>query len=238
MMVAPPNSGSVYYNYKGTHSIVLMGVADADYRLIYADVGTNGRMSDGGVFKKCSFAKAMNEEQLNLPQPEPLPNRNAAVPYVLVADDAFAMKPNLMKPFSGRSLTQIQRIFNYRLSRARRIVENVFGIMSARFRVLRKPIHLDAKKTQAVTLACCVLHNMLMDRNRELYAPFGSFDRYSNHGQFIPGEWRDNLPENTMHPLDKDTPYIANDAKLVREEFADYFVNEGEIPWQYNVLLI
>lgn len=147
-MTAPPHSGSVYFNYKGTHSIVLMGIADAEYRLIYADVGCNGRLSEGGVFRKSTFAEALVRNQLNIPDPKPLPGRDAPLPYVLVGDDAFALNKNLLKPYSGRSLTELNRIFNYRLSRARRIIENVFGIMSARFRVLRTPINLDAEKTK------------------------------------------------------------------------------------------
>lgn len=233
-MVAPPNSGSIYYNYKGTHSIVLMGIADAEYKLIYVDVGCNGRISDGGVFKKCSFNNAMQQNQLNIPEPKALPSRDIAVPYVLVADDAFAMKKNILKPYSIRNLTGMQRIFNYRLSRARRIIENVFGIMSARFRVLRKPIHLDANKTRKITLACCALHNFLMIRNKNLYAPNGSFDDYNNDGSIRAGEWRRDTTETTLHPIENETPYIADDAKKIREEYENYFVNEGEIEWQYK----
>lgn len=180
VMVAPANSGSMCFNYKGTHSIILMGVADADYRFIYVDVGTNGRISDGGVFKKCTFAKALEQDLLNVPPPRPLPHCDIPVPFVLVGDDAFAMKPNLLKPYSGKALTELHRIFNYRLSRSRRIIENVFGIMSARFRVMRRPIYLDSKKTATVTLACCALHNFLMNRNKELYAPVGLFEFQEN----------------------------------------------------------
>ena len=57
-----------------------------------------------------------------------LPGRQKPIPYVLVA---FAMRLNIMKPYAQRGLTMVQRVFNYRLSRARCIIENVFGIMSA-----------------------------------------------------------------------------------------------------------
>lgn len=67
------------------------------------------------------FFKRRKPFALHLPDPTPLTGQNANVPYVIVADDAFALKPNIMKPFSGR------------LSRARRCIENAFGIMSKRF---------------------------------------------------------------------------------------------------------
>ena len=51
----PANSGSYYYNYKNAFSIVLMALVNASYRFIYVDIGCNGHISDGGIFKNCSF---------------------------------------------------------------------------------------------------------------------------------------------------------------------------------------
>lgn len=184
VMQAPANSGSLYYNYKGSHSIVLMALANANYKFTYIDVGCNGRISDGGVFNRCSLSNAMDTNSLNLPEATPLPNRDEPVPYVIVADDAFALKNYLLKPYPFRNLNATQRIFNYRLSRARRVVENVFGILAARFRVLGKPIALYPSNAKKVTLAVCALHNFIMSRNRSraIYAPRGTFDQENDDG--------------------------------------------------------
>ena len=95
-----------------------------------------------------------------LPDPEPLPGIVPPMPYVFVADDAFALSPEIMKPYPGSQVKgSKERIFNYRLSRARRIIENAFGIMSSVFRVLIKPMRLEPEKATKVTMTCVLLHN-------------------------------------------------------------------------------
>ncbi|CAG2211064.1 unnamed protein product [Mytilus edulis] len=63
---APSNSGSYYYNYKHTHSIVLMALVDANYRFTYVDVGSNGRVIDGGVFRQCTLQEYIENELENI----------------------------------------------------------------------------------------------------------------------------------------------------------------------------
>lgn len=110
-----------------------MAIVDADYKFIYVDVGCNGMISDGGVFKNSSIYEALENNELNIPGPTALPGSKDIVPYVLVADDAFGLSMYLIKPYSQSNLTTEKRVFNYRLSRARRTVENAFGILSNRF---------------------------------------------------------------------------------------------------------
>lgn len=87
---APKKEGSVYFNYKGTHSIVLLALIGPDYRVLYFDAGTNGRVSDVGVFNNCKLSECLESNTLTLPAPWTLPGRNVQTPYVIVADDALA----------------------------------------------------------------------------------------------------------------------------------------------------
>lgn len=242
-MQAPNNSGSYYYNYKNTHSIVLMALADASYTFTYIDVGCNGRISDGGVFNNCSLSLALTNNDLNLPDPISLPGRHKPIPYLIVADDAFAMKPYLMKPFPFKDQPAPNRVFNYRLSRARRIVENVFGICASRFRILRKPILLQPENVKKIVLAICALHNFLMKQkdSSKRYAPPGVFDE--EHGEthsVVNGSWReeDGMPTENLLPLKKGAHQnYSIEAKSVREELKEYFLTPtGEVPWQYKYI--
>lgn len=237
VMCKPPNSGSMFYNYKGAHSIVLMALADANYKIIYMDVGCKGRISDGGVFNQCTLAAALEQNTLHIPPARPLTENGPPIPNVIVADDAFALKPHIMKPYPLRNLSGPQRIYNYRLSRARRVVENLFGIMSARFRVFLKPINLDEVKTKKIILATCALHNFLMTKKDMRYAGTHDFDREGDNGLIIPGRWREEVNEDLRTLNGEQDRNPPGDAKIIQNNFKDYFVSSaGEVPWQYGCI--
>ncbi len=126
---------------KKSHSIVLMAVCDAHYNFILVDISDSGRNSDGGVFASSRMGDTFVKKKLHIPNAEALPGTSMRYLYVLVADEAFQLQQNLMKPYPREVLGIRERVFNYRLSRARRIIENTFGIAAARFRVFRFPIH-------------------------------------------------------------------------------------------------
>jgi len=130
---------------------------------LYRDTFSLRGISDGGVFNSCSLSSALQDNSpLNLPPDNELPGSKVISPYVIVADDAFALQRHIMKPFPARNLTYEQRIYNYRLSRARRVVENAFGIMCSKFPGFSKAILLAPEKVETVVMACCCLHNFLL----------------------------------------------------------------------------
>ena len=138
-----------------------MALVDVDCKFLYVDVGCNGRVSDGGVFKSCTLDDALQTKTENLPDPAPAPGDERPVSFCIVADDAFPLREYIMKPFSHRYMDLDKRIFNYRLPRARRVVENAFGILANRFRVFQTNIALSPDKVVDIVLAACCIHNML-----------------------------------------------------------------------------
>lgn len=98
---APFNSGSDFFNYKNSFSIVLFALVDANYNFLYVDIGCQGRISDGGVFKNSTLYKKLEKNQLRFPKQKPLSNRQREISYFFIVDEAFALNINLMKVFSG-----------------------------------------------------------------------------------------------------------------------------------------
>lgn len=200
----PKNSGSLNFNYKKTFSVVLMALADANYKLLYIDVGCKGRISDGGVFNRSALHAAIENNTLNIPPPRRLPSSNIEAPFVIVADDAFALTTYLMKPFSFRGQDHTEHIYNYRLSRARRMVESTFGLMASRFRLLRTTIELSEENVNLCVSAICALHNWIMTVDPSV----------PEEDSIEPTDDADEAPVEQN---------ISTEAKNVRESFKTYF---------------
>ncbi|XP_034052980.1 protein ANTAGONIST OF LIKE HETEROCHROMATIN PROTEIN 1-like [Gymnodraco acuticeps] len=105
---APANAGSLYFNYKSTHSLVLLAVVDAEYLFRVVDVGGFGRSSDSGSLRNSAFGESLRDGSLQLPPDTVIAGseRRGPLPHVFVGDEAFPLLDNLLRPFPGRHLTK------------------------------------------------------------------------------------------------------------------------------------
>jgi len=92
-MQCPRKSDSLYYNYKGFFSILLMSVCDGNYNFTLVDIGSN---NDRGVLSNSEMGKAFEDGTINFPAVVHLPGCDLL--YFIVRDEIFALKPWLMRP--------------------------------------------------------------------------------------------------------------------------------------------
>lgn len=183
-----------------------------------------------------SFGKICKSE--DFPRDSKLGKRISDIPYFLLGDEAFAIDTSLMKPDPHRSANGDEKIFNYRLSRARRIVENFFGILSSRFRILLRTLELDVENALEIVRACVALHNFLMTKQDKAYITPGLLDTEDSNGSVVPGAWR-NLIENqdvctlTSNPSDRSSSLSARD---VSNSLKEFFYDEGAIDFQWQMI--
>jgi hypothetical protein len=230
---APAVSGTLYHNYKGFFSIIMLALVDADYKFMWLDIGANGSTSDCAVFNSSELKDALDDGTLGLPPSEPLPGDDHPMPYFLVGDDAFALSTYMMKPFANKRQTVAERIFNYRLSRARRIVENAFGILTNRFRVLLSTIYMEPEVVTDLVMACVCLHNLL--RIRYPAGHQGIVDQEGEDHQVIPGAWKD---EDVLQEVEAVRwPTRAARAAKQQRVYLKHYVNTiGAVPWQREMI--
>lgn len=228
LIKGPPGTGSDFFNYKNTFSIVLLGCVDYDYCFTYVNIGAKGRNSDGGIFNESSLKKTIEENSLDLPSDA-----------VFIGDEAFPLKPYLMKPYPRRNnLSKEQKIYNYRLCRCRRIVENAFGILVSRFRIFERPIGLAPEKVDVIVKTTCVLHNWLRKTSPKAYTPPGFLDEETGSG-IRPGAWRETHTSGAFEDIfSQNHGNSTREAISVREQYCDYFNNRGAVPWQENAIFL
>ena len=233
---APANSGSAYYNYKNFHSMVLLAICDAKYCFSMVDIGSYGRDNDASIFNESYMGQAFTNNYFLLPNNRQFPT-GLELPPVLVGDDIFALKPWLMKPYPGKNLSFEERIFNYRLSRARRTIENTFGVMAAKWRIFRRPIKAKPLKIENIIKSCVCLHNYLRLTDGARYTPSGFVDCVSNSGEIVPGDWRKDIEEGTCLdnlPRCRSNRY-THETWDIRKKFTTYFNStEGSLTWQID----
>ena len=159
-----------------------------------------------------------------------------SLPYVLLGDDGFALDVNLMKPFLHISAMGGEKIFNYRLSRARRTVENAFGLRCAKFRVLLKSLELGVSKAMQVVRDRLALHNFLVTRKDQFYSPPGFLNTEDDAGNMTPGKWRDYIDGDvcTLRPDLSTRPSTAR-ARDVHDNLKEYYFGEGPVSSQWVI---
>ena len=229
----PSRSGTLYHNYKHFFSVILFALVDADYKFIWADIGGRGAASDAQVYNHSELLQHIEDGTLGLPAPRPLPGDDKPVPFYIVGDDAFALKEHLMKPYSNRGLTKEERIFNYRLSRARRVSENAFGILAQRWQVFLTTMQTTPETVRMVLRATCVLHNLLRMRHPNLQNP--NLDQERADHNIVPGAWRDHV--NLLELQRARGGRVAARANAQRDLIKLWCNSDvGSVPWQEEML--
>ncbi|XP_052769017.1 uncharacterized protein LOC128209156 isoform X1 [Mya arenaria] len=231
----PPKSGSLYYNYKGFFSIVMLAVVDSNYKFIWVDVGSPGSCSDADIFNRSRLEPGLREGTIGLPQPDSLPNDDRDTPYNMVGDDAFPLRQYMLKPYPHRHLARDERIFNYRCSRARRVVENAFGILANRFISLLTTLGMRPSTVTKTVMACMTLHNLM--RTRYPNIQYADLDREDEQGQFIAGAWRDQAVLEDVQAAGNE-PRLTGPGKELRAYLKNYFCSPaGSVPWSSMILV-
>lgn len=205
----PNNTGSLFFNYKDYFLYLLLALVDANYKFIAIDIGSLGREGDSGIFLKTTMGKNILNGTFGFPEDAQLPGSEKILPHVIIGDEAFRLHTHIMKPYTRKSARseKSKAIFNYKLSRARRVTENAFGLLSQVFRVFYQPIYIEPSTCDDLIVVACCLHNMLRDAFMEESGRV--FQEYDSK----------ETPVNNIFPIARAGGYANSEGFMMRDQF-------------------
>lgn len=212
-------------------SVVLLAACDANYCFTAADVAVTNEA--GGDLK------LLNSH--NLPQPDDLPHSEEIFPYFYIGNETCTLANNFMVPFSkyyieGSAEPDEKRAFNYRLSRALRVTENAFGLLTSRFRIFHRGFKVSPENAIIIVKACVALHNFIMKtKNVGVQNPPPGYygDCYSKEtGKIVvEGKWRSE--EKVLEDVEMSSNAVSSlDAVSNRFVLSEYLNNTLPLPYQ------
>jgi hypothetical protein len=214
---APTNSGSRFFQLQTQYFCVMLALVDVCYKFTVVYIGSYARSSDGGIFAHSELGKYL-ETRLGIPEDKQPPGTAYVAPHVIVGDEACPLKTYLMRPYPGSQskVDNEKSLFNYRLSRARRVAENAFGTLSQKFQICQRTLQ-SLPENADIIFATCVLHNCLRDQGVAL-SHMGSSANVRSNLTKIPNQG------GSAH----------QSAFEVREKFKQFFNTSspsGFVPW-------
>ncbi len=158
-IISPVEFPADYYNRKGFHSILMQGTVNHMGRFMDINIGWPGRVHDARVFINSSLYKKGDAGTLFPDWKRTISGQD--IPVVVLGDPAYPLLPWLLKAYPDNgNLTCQQKLFNYRLSKARVVVEHAYGRLKGRWRCLLTRNNTCLRDLPCLVAACCVLHNI------------------------------------------------------------------------------
>ena len=204
-----PGAGSLNFNYKQYHSLLLIAMVDADYRLVMVDIGANGRAGDARVWNTMRFNEMWAINRFPIPPPACLPGSTTTMRHFLIGDGGFPLMDGVMVPYTytrlGQASDDSYKKFNKALSRARQCVECTFALLHARFGIIRKALDCDEANAPKIIKAMCSLHNFIQETgctdNPNCVAPLPEWGMAAMaEAEWLPGT-RTGVAERQRHML-------------------------------------
>uniref|UniRef100_A0A336L2I1 CSON003839 protein n=1 Tax=Culicoides sonorensis TaxID=179676 RepID=A0A336L2I1_CULSO len=158
--IQPPGiTKTDFINYKGWFSLNVLACCDFRYRITYLNIGSPGRVHDSHIFEESKLKEQHSNNELFYINSKII--NGYRVPCLILGDSAFRLRNYVMKPYPFvPTMNPIQRHFNYLLSKSRRVIENVFGHIIARWRILSRPLEFGMSNSRRIIRATFLLHNI------------------------------------------------------------------------------
>ncbi|XP_054743410.1 uncharacterized protein LOC129248028 [Anastrepha obliqua] len=154
----PSEDAISYYDRKRKHSVQMQAICDSQFRFLDVFIGYPGSCHDANVWRSSPVFNGITSGQLQL-----------APGAIILGDSAYPISKSVMAPYRDNGhLTREEKKFNTRLSSTRVFIEQAFGILKKKFKILN---HIDISSLKGISdviLACAILHNFILRKDNPL----------------------------------------------------------------------
>ncbi|XP_026410888.1 protein ALP1-like [Papaver somniferum] len=160
-----PSSWAGYYaSYKGEPTIVLEGVATYDLWFLHAYFGSPGSNNDLNVLNTFPLFDGIFDE--NAPKVDFQVGGGRFDMGYYLSDVIYPKLSTIMQAYK-KPTNPRQRCFTKMQEGARKDVERAFGVLQAKWHIVRGPVeYWDEEDLKFIMLACVILHNMIIEHER------------------------------------------------------------------------
>ena len=143
-----PSPIRYYSGHYGVHGVNVQAVCDSFSRFTYASIMFPGATNDLEAFEGSSL--------FGIHQQFPWG-------FYLLADNAYTLSDRLLVPFFGSQRCSVSHFaFNFYLSQLRIKIEQAFGLLVTKWRILRAALEVALHNVTPLIFACMRLHNFVI----------------------------------------------------------------------------
>ena len=157
-IIKPSIWGDSFWCYKSHPAIIILAVVDSDGIFTFVDAGRAGSLGDAYTFNHSRLLKKI-EDNVWLPGPSKTVFGQQIKPYIL-ADSAFGSSEYIIKGYKHPPPPGRPTSFNASVNQGRKVVEQTFGRLKGRFRIVKTNFIRDPEFAAKVAMLCCSLHNL------------------------------------------------------------------------------
>jgi hypothetical protein len=200
-----------FLNRKRFYSICVQAAVGADCRIYYVSSLHAGSTHDLTAFRSAQLYHLLlkSASQGGLPDWA-----------TVAADDVYGNRGRVLTPYSGRTLTSRQDAYIYFLSSCRIFVEQVFGVIVARFGIFWSPMKCSVEKASRIVVVCCKLHNFITDQRLERGDKYGAEDQQPDADNCVVGEPQEHI-QDELHMEDQVARHIRHEVGGLRDRLSN-----------------
>ncbi|KAL4576351.1 hypothetical protein LXL04_012443 [Taraxacum kok-saghyz] len=161
-------STQVWCDRENNQTITLQVIVDADLRFRDIVGGWPGSLTDENIHKKSTFFQFCKTGE-RLGGKRRVVSEGIEIEEYIVGNSGFRLLPWLITPYRGNKLCDSKIRFNQMVMKTQMVAQKALGKLKQNWKIIQGVMwRPDKHRLPLIVLACCILHNILIDMEDEV----------------------------------------------------------------------